>query len=221
MTISLPDMPARIARLPRDKRGYPVPRFVQYLKNDELARRDDPLAEPEFRYADPQFRSRAFHQGLCWVCGEPLGRHKVYGLGPMCVVNRITSEPAMHRDCAEWSARACPFLIHPREKRNEKNMNPIAGNPGGLMIKRNPGCVALYETPTAKAIKAGDGWLIKLGDPDRVDWWAEGRQATREEVLASIDSGYPILFAEAKRDGLQAIHALGVMRSVAQKLLPA
>jgi hypothetical protein len=221
MTITLPDMPARIARLPRDERGYPVPRFVPWVKDGEFARRLDPLAKPEFRYADPQFRSRAFHHGLCWVCGERLGVHKVYGLGPMCVVNRITSEPAMHRDCAEWSARACPFLIHPREKRNEKNINPIAGNPGGLMIKRNPGCVALYETPIAKAIKAGDGWLIKLGDPDRVDWLAEGRQATREEVLASIDSGYPILFAEAKRDGLQAIHALGVMRTVAQKLLPA
>ena len=220
MPISLPELPARIARLPKDERGYPVPRFVQWLKDDKQALRTEPGAKPDFRYADADFRYLAFKFGLCWVCGDVLGVHRVYAIGPMCVVSRTTSEPACHRECAEFAARACPFLIHPRQRRNEKGKDPGAEAPG-ILIDRNPGCVCLYETRSAKRFNAGNGWLIRLGNPDRLDWWAEGRTATRTEVLASIASGYPLLFNEAKKDGPEAIHDLGVQAAAALKLLPA
>jgi hypothetical protein len=139
----------------------------------------------------------------------------------MCVINRTTMEPACHRDCAEFTAKACPFLTRPREKRNEKGLNPSAGAPG-TMIKRNPGCVCLYETPLAKAFDDGmGGWLIRLDAPTRVDWWAEGRKATRDEIMASIDSGLPLLEAEAEKDGIAAQVALEEMRLMAMMLLPA
>ena len=67
-----------------------------------------------FQNASGEFRQRAFKRGLCWVCGEPLGVHKVYAIGPMCVINRTTSEPASHRDCAEFAVKACPFLLEGR-----------------------------------------------------------------------------------------------------------
>jgi hypothetical protein len=107
-------MPPRIARLERDTRGYPIPRFV-----DRAADKD---GEPDFRYADFAFRARAYKQGRCWVCGEPLGRHRVFAIGPMCVVNRTTMEPPAHRECATWSVRGCPFLSRPRMRRNEKGL---------------------------------------------------------------------------------------------------
>lgn len=222
MTVQLPNMPARIARLPRDERGYPVPRFVEWLKDGKPASdRTSPGAYPDFRYADYDFRERAFRRGLCWICAEPTGIFRVYAIGPMCVVNRTTAEPACHRDCAEFAARACPFLIHPREKRNEKNLDPKASAPG-TMIKRNPGCVCLYETPRAEKFADGrGGWLIKLGPPDRVDWWAEGRQATRAEIEASILSGLPLLRQQAQRDGHEALAQLELMRRQAERLLPA
>jgi hypothetical protein len=219
--IKLPQMPARIKRLPRDERGYPVPRFVQWLKDGEKAGIGAPGAIPDFRYADFEFRARAFKHGLCWLCGERLGQHRVYVIGPMCVINKTTSEPACHRDCAEFAAKACPFLVRPREKRNAKGLDEEASAPG-TMIRRNPGCVCLYETKEAKAFSAGaGGWLIRLGLPDRVDWWAEGRQATRAEIQASIDSGYPLLLAEAKKDGVEALTELAQLTGQALKLLPA
>jgi hypothetical protein len=224
--VSLPEMPDRIKRLARDERGYPVPRFVMWFtkagKPAHLPRESD---KPDFRCADQGFRYLAFKRGLCWLCGEPTGTHKIYVIGPMCVINRTTSEPACHRDCAEYAARACPFLINPREKRNLKGLDPEAGSPGGTMIKRNPGCTALYETKEALMMGApghdGGGWLIRLGAPERIDWWAEGRSATRGEVMASIESGYPLLFAEAKKEGPEAIHALGRMHLAAMKFMPA
>jgi hypothetical protein len=139
----------------------------------------------------------------------------------MCVVNRVTSEPASHRDCAEFAAKACPFLTKPRMRRNEKDL--LEGRViAGIHIDRNPGCVCLYETMSAKPFKAGEGILFQLGEPTRVDWWAEGRTATRAEILASIDSGYPILLDVATRlDGPEGVAELTRHRDRAMRLLPA
>jgi hypothetical protein len=220
MPVTLPDMPPRIARLPQDERGYPVPRFVEWLKDGKPAR-GEKGAIPDFRYADFEFRARAFKTGLCWLCGERLGRHRVFVIGPMCAINRTTMEPACHRDCAEFAAKACPFLVRPRMRRigfDEDEPHYVAGQ----MIKRNPGCVCLYETKEASAFDDGaGGWLIRLGKPDRVDWWAEGRKARRAEIEASIDSGYPLLEKEAWKDGPGAIDDLARLTLSALKLLPA
>jgi hypothetical protein len=63
--------------------------------------------------------------------------------------------------------------------------------------------------------------LFRLGKPIRVDWYAEGRVATRGEIEQSIDSGLPILVAEAKRDGIEGLRALAHMHNEALLLLPA
>lgn len=212
MTVSLPPMPPYIARLPRDARGYPIPRFV-----DRLADRD---GEPDFRFADGAFRVRAFKIPLCWVCGGRLGTHRVFPIGPMCVVNRTTLEPPCHRDCAEWSVKACPFLSRPRMRRNAKDVPEHAATPG-RMIARNPGATCLYETRDYRALIVDNGWLIRLGPPDRIDWVAEGRPATRAEIEASIEGGYPLLMQEAAADGPEAIAELERLKTEAFALLPA
>lgn len=218
--IKLPEMPARIKRLPKDERGYPVPAFVQWMFDGKPAVRGGG-ATPDFRIAKSDFRARAFKQGLCWVCGDHLGVHRVYVIGPMCVINRTTSEPACHRDCAEWSVKACPFLVRPRMRRNEKDLDPEA-HCDGVGLKRNPGCTCLYETPLAHPFSDGKGgWLIRLEDPVRVDWWAEGRQATRAEIQASIDGGYPLLLGPAMDEGQEAVDELTRLTHDALKLLPA
>jgi hypothetical protein len=138
----------------------------------------------------------------------------------MCVVNRVTSEPPSHRACAEFAAKACPFLIHPRQKRDMKGMidNPVVA---GVMIPRNPGAVCLYQTAKAKPFRAGDGVLFQLGSPIRIDWYAQGRAATRAEIEASIEAGLPLLAAEARKEGLEAVRELARMHEAAMRLLPA
>lgn len=222
MTVKLPEMPGRIAALPRDSRGYPVPRFVQWMKDGKPCPRGE--GEPDFRVADSSYRYLATNRGLCWVCGAPLGRHRVFVLGPMCAVNQVTSEPPCCRSCAEFAAVACPFLVKPRMKRLPLDDLPFDReemSPGGVMIDRNPGCIGLYETSKYGPIKAHAGWLISLGAPTRVDWWAEGRKATRAEVWASIESGYPLLLKMARRDGRKAVADLEKMRDAAMQWLPA
>jgi len=211
MTVTLPVLPDRVKLLKRDERGFPVPWFVHW--------QDD---KPDFRVVSPDKIVTAHKFGRCWICGGTMGVHRVCVIGPMCVVNRVTSEPPSHRDCAEFAAKACPFLTKPRMRRNEKDLPEERAPVAGMPIPRNPGCVALYETKSVSPFKAGGGYLFRLGEPVRIDWWAEGRQATRQEVLASIDSGYPFLLDTAtKHDGPEGVAELQRMRDAALKLLPA
>ena len=219
--IDLPTPPARIARLPKDSRGYPVPNFLAWMSMGEEVHPATPGAEPDFRVIKSRAREDAWTKRLCWICGGYLGVHRIYVIGPMCVVNRTTMEPPCHRDCAEYAAKACPFLARPRMRRlPHADLGPGFGV-AGEMIARNPGVVCLYEARSAQPFRVPNGWLIKLGDPLRVDFWAQGRQATREEILDSIVSGLPNLEKLAKQEGAAAVLELGRLTGEAMKLLPA
>lgn len=221
--IDLPTPPARIARLPKDVRGYPVPWFLAWMSNGEEAHPAMPGAEPDFRVIKSGAREDAWQHRKCWICGGPMGVHRVYVIGPMCIVNRTTMEPPCHRDCAEYAAKACPFLARPRMRRMPTDDLEAAGgfHVAGEMIPRNPGVCCLYEARSARPFNAGNGWLIRLGEPVRVDFWAHGRQATRDEIMDSIMSGLPNLEEMARQEGKEALAELGKLTDEALKLLPA
>jgi len=61
--------------------------------------------------------------------------------------------------------------------------------------------------------------LLHMGEPETVKWYAEGRLATREQVLASIDSGFPALAELAlKQEG--AMKYLTECRERFKKFIP-
>jgi hypothetical protein len=202
-------MPDRVRQLPVDpKRRVPVPWFVAWVDG-----------VPDFRVAD-KLRD-AIRFDLCWVCGQHRGRYGTFVIGPMCAVNRTTAEPPCHADCAEWSARVCPFLTRPHARRRENNMPDGHSDPAGIMIRRNPGVTLLWTTREWRIVPDGNGGrLFSLGDPTAVAWWAEGRNATRAEVLASIDSGMPILRGIAEAEGPRAVAELDAQRRAVDPLVP-
>lgn len=197
---NLSNLPARMKHLPFDERGYVVPWFVAW--------RD---GKPEFRAMDPQKYKIAIREKRCWVCGDKLGVHMCFVAGPMCGINRTSSEPPSHYECALWSAQNCPFLSNPRQVRREDeliNNEKARESAPGFAIMRNPGVAMLWRTRQYERYPDGrGGYLIQMGEPEKVEWYACGRQATREEVLASIESGLPNLEALARqeRGGLEAL----------------
>lgn len=217
--IDLESMPARMRDLPFDERGYPVPWFVAWEDG-----------KPEFRAMDPQKFVDAIRKKLCWVCGDRLGVHVCFVAGPMCGINRTSSEPPSHLECARWSAKNCPFLSNPRMVRREDeriNNQQLRENAAGFAISRNPGVAMLwitrqYEVFNTSEIKGNPnaGYLIQMGEPESVEWWACGQLATREQVQASIESGLPNLeaIARSERGGLEA---LGKYIERFQRWLPA
>jgi hypothetical protein len=242
----LPPLPPRIAKLPLSDRGYPVPWFVQWLVRCPNCKK--PLAEqkdaggtlnegvcvcdpqpvagvpfPEFRIMDGRNLVRAVKEKLCWVCGEPFrpGERLVFVIGPMCAVNRVSSEPPSHRECAEFSAIACPFLSRPKMVRREGDFtDSMLENVSGHAIRRNPGVTLLWVTRDYKIFRPeAGGVLFTVGNPLEVVAYAEGKLATKEQIRESVESGYPILKKIAEDEGLSAIVALALQYNKARKLL--
>jgi|GEM_PF-1310972 len=178
-------LPDRLRHLPVSDTGFPVPWFVEWI--------DD---KPDFRVMDSRKWARAVRSDLCWLCGNTLGRFKVFTAGPMCAVNRTSAEPPSHRGCAEYAVKACPFLTKPRMRRNNTDLPEQHQKPGGLMLERNPGCTLLWICHDYRVIKTEGGPIIKMGEPVEIVAYAGGGLATRAEVDASIASGLPLLKAE-------------------------
>ncbi len=206
----LPPAPSRIRRLKIDDRGYPIPWFVGYIDG-----------KPDFRVIEPGRIQAAVSQRRCWVCGEPIKvPNLAFVIGPMCAVNRVSSEPPSHAECAFWSARACPFLTRPNAKRREANM-PEETSQAGIGIDRNPGVALVWITRKYRPFAVDNGVLFNIGEPHRVFWYAEGREATRAEVMHSIDTGLPLLKQMAAEDGPDAMRELDQYIARAMPLVPA
>lgn len=177
-------VPSRIKSLPFDeKRGFYVPWFVAWIDG-----------KPEFRVADGKKKNDAIQFKKCWVCGQEMGRYKTFVVGPMCVINKISGDPPSHTDCAEYSAKICPFLVKPNMIRRRTGSEfPEGTTVAGEGIMRNPGVSVLWTTVNYRIFNS-NGYLFDIGNhPTSIKWFCEGREATTEEIMDSINSGCPAL----------------------------
>jgi hypothetical protein len=202
-------IPPRMANLPRNKAGYVVPWFVAWFDG-----------EPDFRVVRENGIGEALRYQKCWLCGQRLGANAAFVIGPMCAVNRVSAEPPSHRDCATYAARVCPFLANPSMVRRERNLPEHRVNPAGEMLMRNPGVALVWVSRSWQPFRAPGGVLFDVGEPTAVEWWAHGREATREEVLASIQSGLPALASVAREEGPEAEAELARQLERAKVLMP-
>ena len=207
------ELPAHMARRPVDRRGFPVPYFVAWL-SPMGAKMPEGMGEPDHRVVDTDKLARCLKWSLCWLCGQPLGKFRALVVGPMCLVNRSTGEPDCHVDCAEYAAKACPFLANARARRNDvrEHAPGVVTNPANH--KRNPGvaCVFVHTERWLKRVPQGPGlspvFRMPSGEPRRLTFWANGERASRAQVMASLDGGLAILKAAAERDGKEALTEL-------------
>jgi hypothetical protein len=205
-------LPKRLERRPLTDKGFPVPWFASFIDGAW-----------NLVAVDPRKVAEAYNRRVCWICGEPLGQYLCFVIGPMCSVNRISSEPPQHRECAEYAVRACPFLSRPRMRRNEaeaKAVGSSADTVSGIMIEHNPGAVLLWITKSFRPVSDGKGGaLFAIGPPIETLWFAEGRTATRAEILAAFDKGLSLLRPLAAfEDGTELLER---QISEAMKLVPA
>jgi hypothetical protein len=205
-------MPARIKALPKDDRGYPVPYFVTWRGKT-----------PSFPEVDTRKLARCVRFKLCWICGQQLGAFKAFVVGPMCVINRISSEPPSHRDCAIYALRVCPFLVNPRMRRV-----PFDGNderrikPPGIMVERNPGTCVQWMTTSWQFHNAPNGKLFAMNEPTEIVWWHEGREATAQQAADAFTDGAQLLLEVAHREAGEAgVVEITQAIAKARQLLPA
>lgn len=206
--VDLPPIPPRIAALPRDHRGYPVPYFVAWVDG-----------KPDHRIIDPNKMRDAVKFRKCWICGEPLGSHLAFVVGPMCSIHRISAEPPMHKECALFSVQACPFLSIPEKRRREKNLPDMELNMNPAMRPHNPGASLIWVTRKYQIIDVHDNILFDMGEPTECTWWARGEPALATEAFAALHYGYQFLRQKAIDDG-EGTQKLDSDYVRAQTLLP-
>lgn len=209
----LPPVPRKMAALPVDERGYPVPYFVAWVDG-----------KPDHRIADARAKHLCVTEGRCWLCGGFLGRFQTFCVGPMCTITRTSAEPPQHLECALYAAMSCPFLTRPHAKRRDANMPDGHQAPPGEFLRRNPGAVCVWVTLHHQPYRHGDGVLFHIGEPSAMHWFAEGREATRAEIDASITEGLPALQEVAASDGEAASRELQLavdrLRQLLDRALP-
>jgi hypothetical protein len=213
-----PRMPGRVARLPHcPRRGIPVPWFVAW---------EDRTQPADFRISSARKIAEAHARQLCWVCGEALAGRRAFVIGPMCAINRISSEPPSHEDCADYSARTCPFLVRPHMRRRPDLMQRIEAGEldrgAGEGHLRNPGVVLVWLTHSYGLVGDRRGArLFRVGHPLETRWYTEGRQATRHEAAEAMLAGVQeVTLPAAAAKGPKAVAALQGMLDTAWGLLP-
>lgn len=194
--------------------GAPIPWFVGL----------SPVTErPDFRCVKAGAVEQALRERRCWICGQverfQRGSVRSFLIGPMCVINRITSEPPSHFRCAVWAAKACPFLATPRRKRRpiDAELEAVTDKPVGAHEPGNPGGVVIWSTGQWRR---NEHRLIELGEPYRIDVFTEGRRATAAEAHALFDDGAARLAKAAALESAAAFAACIVMTDEARRLIP-
>lgn len=172
--------PSRMAHLPRDKHHRPVPWFVATING-----------EYDFRVMKPGAIAEAARLCVCWVCGISFSRQedRAFVIDPWFAVNHVSVEPACHRECAIYSATACPFLATPGMTRRPRNIPEGASLPEGT-TSENPGVAIVWVTGYRdwKMVTHRGRTLFNIGEPKEVLWFAQGREATKDETLAAVAS---------------------------------
>jgi hypothetical protein len=171
----LPPVPERMKHLPIDDRGYPIPEFVSNIDGKR-----------DFRVVSLQHLANCIGHGVCWICGQRLEDWKVFVVGPIPAIRGISNEPPSHAECAEFAARACPFLLLPKAQKRPIDNPEVQKLPGATTD--NPGVCCLYTVRGYVHRKKPKGIVFHTGQAARVDWYTQGRRATRSEVLAAINT---------------------------------
>lgn len=107
------EIPKCLSHLKVDERGYPIPFFVPMVEG-----------KPQFLYMDKQKLDKAIDENLCHICGKKLHKDYHYFVsGPMGLQNKVSSDAAMHRDCAEFALAVCPHMLYKKSERKAVNPN--------------------------------------------------------------------------------------------------
>lgn len=126
------NMPDRVAKLPRDPRGYPIFKMITY-----------PDGSYNFVGQSADAVLECVKDRLCAICGEELGPIVAF-LGPEKIFDlhhKNVSDPPMHRECLEYAIQVCPYILRggwdrKNEKQGWQGVKGTLGNtkPGKLVM---------------------------------------------------------------------------------------
>jgi hypothetical protein len=130
------NIPSFLEHLPRHGE-YPVPFVVLWIEG-----------KPDFRTIDTEKAVRCYKERLCAICGRRLGEFSYFIGGDGCKRSHAFRDPAMHRECAEFSTLACPFLSGKRTGYSERALPNVPGYQLGVRPGYVPERTYIFKTRT-------------------------------------------------------------------------
>lgn len=199
MNVADVPIPARMAHLPRDRRGYPVPVIV--MRNDD--------GTPLFAANDGIVARQIIAEDRCEICGGKLlrGRWFVGGQLSAFAEHGHFMDAPMHDECAHYALRVCPYLAAPNYGRLVGRTTLARSDRKGALLLDDPteanSRPPLFIAVMTVAQEVVRGQLLpgvedtsfvkflrpKPGSVRRVEVWRHGEQIVDAGALRQIWSG--------------------------------
>lgn len=138
------EIPKSLSHLPV-YHGMPIP-FVQVI---------DASGKPDFRVTDVEKVVACLKENLCAICGNKLREIVWFTGGPLCVKNRLFSDPAMHEECARFCMKICPFLSGAQRNYANVEVRPV-NLPDHLVMAKGESIMSTEKTEKQFLLKC---WL--------------------------------------------------------------
>jgi hypothetical protein len=122
---------------------YPVPFIVKWIDG-----------KPDFRVVDPEKWDRCVGEKLCSICGYRLGEISFIVGGPETGARHLFFDPPMHKKCAEFSARVCPYVSGKDRKFSDRPIPAGHTNLDDIQSREASPVLFLFKVRTAKIRKA-------------------------------------------------------------------
>lgn len=170
-------MPPKIAALPRDARGYPIPYIVLRDADGNAI-----LGANDYVRVVKSIRDR-----LCHVCGQPLGKTVWLVGGPASALangdHGAWGDGPLHDVCMRYAMAVCPYLAHRTVKPMAEITERRATEAGATMLPDIPGIGGMPVVFVAVAVRQ---WRVEGGPVfiapkpyDDITYWQDGHQLRR------------------------------------------
>lgn len=162
--------PHRIALLPKDERGYPIPTSV-YVKD----------GKHDFRVLDPHKWAYHASRRLCGLCGEVFGQYVCFVGGGKSIDARLFTDLGMHRDCARYALMVCPFLAAPSFG-YRKSVDETEFEVNHNVSTERPKSFGLGVTKRYSVARLNDNYLLHPEAFTQVTWWRNGVEYIAQSI---------------------------------------
>lgn len=147
LNCTVAEIPAYLKDRPRWS-GFPIP-FTTLIKPD---------GSPDFRVTDQQQWAKCVTRGLCGLCGQALVYWQAFIGGEKCKETHLFFDPAMHIECAEFAAKACPFIVGIKGYSIKTDRDATADR---LISSERPKLMYLFKTRGYDLVKVDGKIYIK------------------------------------------------------------
>jgi hypothetical protein len=169
-------VPAALADLPRDSRGYPVPHGV--WRNPETG-------EHDFRILDQQLRLQSLKEKRCGVSGKLLREGEYWFIGgPTSVAGRLFIDGPMLFEVAEFSLMTCPHLALSASQYRRSGVEDRF-HPAGTNLDKPP-ILMLGMSRSYQLEESEDFVYVRAGPWRAISWWQAGRRLSKTEAVATL-----------------------------------